>query len=155
MSNLFRERVDPVTGDSLRFSEQISWISQRIIRRWTFVIAYSLLTLLWLFFPRYFPDGLSGWNIWASYMALLIESVVGIGVFGISMRDHLMLKKIEASARVSEENGENLRRLHDELIAHVKVSEQRHDHALAHLVALMEHHGVEPPISTVERAVND
>ncbi len=145
MSSLFRDRVDPVTGDTLRFSEQVSWISQRIIRRWTFVLAYSLLTLVWWLVPRWFPDGLAGWNYWASYMALLIESVVGIGVFGISMRDHLMLKKIEASARVSENNGENLKKLHDELIAHVKASERRHDHALAHLTALVEHHGVEVP----------
>lgn len=165
----FRDRLDPKTGDVLAPSEQFSWAVQRVMRRWTFVAAYSALTLAWWLVPRYFPDGLAGWNYWASYMALLIESAVGIGVFGMTIRDHLTLREIKRGVEVSQANGERLASLHEDLLAHVAASESRHDDAIAtmsggfealarHLSEQMDNisaHGKPASVRAVERTADD
>ena len=82
---LFRkEHTDPSTGDTIGRSERLSLFAQAIMRKWAFVFAYSALTFFWWTHPTLFgdhPGNDARWQDWASYMALLIESLVGIGMF--------------------------------------------------------------------------
>lgn len=105
--------VDPVTGDTLRLSERFSRAVQAIIRRWSFIGAVTLITLAWWTWPALFHDrDLAGWNRAASYLAILIESVVGIGVFGQTLRDAVVIRTI---LRMEREHGDLLRRLVDDM----------------------------------------
>lgn len=93
-----REAVDPVTGDRLRPSERFSRFMQAIIRRWSFIGVITVITIIWWSHPDLFRDkDLIHWNLGASYMALFIESVVGIGMFGQTLRDAVILRKVNAS----------------------------------------------------------
>ena len=108
--------LDPLTGDLVTTSERISLAVQAVMRQWKFVLAYTILTVFWWYHPHWFGDtaALSHWQDWASYMALLIESVVGIGMFSWARRDSIVLRKIhklEHQAGQSEENAHIL--LHD------------------------------------------
>ena len=92
-----KPRQDPVTGDLLTPAEQVSWRIQGVIRNWNFLIVVLLLTaicwatnnaaiLLW-------------WNLSASLLAIVIESIVGLAMFGQTRRDALVLREIRAIAR--------------------------------------------------------
>lgn len=95
---------DPVTGDPLTRSEMVSWYAQAIIRRWAFIVGYSLLTFgVWLFGTTM---AVQWWNYSASWLALVIESVVGIAMFGQVRRDALILRELREMARKHEELSE-------------------------------------------------
>lgn len=98
---------DPVTGDELTLAEEASWKMQGIIRRWTFVVVVTLLTIAvwtyvgvsagWSLRSGALAD-LTWWNLSASYLAILIESTVGIAMFSQTRRDAVKIRKIEAIA---------------------------------------------------------
>lgn len=83
---------DPVTGDQLTRGEWISWKIQGIIRNWTFLLLITLTTIIVWSLDN--PTGLTWWNLCASYMALVIESVVGIAMFSQTRRDALVIREI-------------------------------------------------------------
>lgn len=92
---------DPVTGDILTKGEKVSWLIQGVIRRWTFLIAVTLVTaLVW---STRNPDALVWWNLCASYLAIFIESVVGLAMFGQTRRDAVVLREIRTLAQRIEE----------------------------------------------------
>lgn len=86
-------RRDPVTGDQLTRGEYVSWVVQGIIRRWAFLGVFTLITLIvWL------TDNsiaLTWWNLGASYLAIVIESIVGISMYSQTRRDAVILRAIE------------------------------------------------------------
>jgi hypothetical protein len=92
-----RPGVDRQTGDQVTGGERFSLLVQAVMRRWAFVLAYTALTITWWYRPHDFGDSssLSHWQDWASYMALLIESVVGIGMFSWARRDSRVLRTVE------------------------------------------------------------
>lgn len=97
MFRIFKTRVHPVTGDDLSFSDCVSWFAQGLIRRWAFIILITLLTATVWFMSKGNTSSpvLEWWNLAASYMALLIESIVGIGMFSQTTRDALILRKMD------------------------------------------------------------
>ena len=89
---------DPYTGDQLTFSEMMSWNIQGVIRRWAFIGSITVATIICWTIDT--PRVLLWWNFAASYSALLIESVVGIAVFGQMRRDAQVVRD---SARIIQE----------------------------------------------------
>lgn len=88
---------DPVTHDPLSRAEAMSWLAQSIIRRWRFIIGYTLVTFtVWAVGS---PPVLGWWNYTASWLALVIESVVGIGVYNMSRRDAVILREVRAETQ--------------------------------------------------------
>lgn len=86
----------PILGDELNFSDRVSWRAQGIIRRWTFIVTVTLVSVFWWLQPGLFHDpNLTKWNAGASLMALIIESVVGIGMFNQTTRDALILRRLD------------------------------------------------------------
>ncbi len=101
--------TDSMTGDTITRSERLSLLAQAVLRRWSFVLAYSVLTFLWWIHPTWFGDHPGNdirWQDWASYMALLIESLVGIGMFGWARRDSVILRRLLAMERAAEQRDE-------------------------------------------------
>lgn len=112
-----KEHIDPNTGDPITRSERMSLFAQAVMRKWSFVLAYSVLTFFWWTHPQVFgdhPGSDARWQDWASYMALLIESLVGIGMFGWARRDSVFIRKLYALERASEQRDEA-----DRAITHV------------------------------------
>ena len=106
---LRKHHVDPFTGDAIGRSERLSLFAQSILRKWTFVLAYTALTVLWWTHPHWFgdhPGDDARWQDWASYMALLIESLVGIGMFGWARRDSQVLRRLYQMERAAEQRDE-------------------------------------------------
>ncbi len=109
--------LDPLTGDLLRPVERFSLFVQGRMRQWRFIFLYTGLTAAWWARPVWFGDTSSytKWQLGASYMALLIESVVGIGMFGWARRDSVVLRKVHAlevaAEAVTVRDAEVLRKL--------------------------------------------
>jgi len=78
------------------------------MRKWRFVFAFTLLCVVWWIEPSWFGDNRSyiKWQLWASYSALLIESIIGIGMFGWQRRDSLVLRRIEVLERAAGQRDE-------------------------------------------------
>src|SRR5260370_14585270 len=84
---------DPVTGDALAWGEELSWLMQGIIRRWTFLILITIVTgAVWIWGS---PHALLWWNLAASYLAILIEGTVGISLYSQTRRDAVILRHLE------------------------------------------------------------
>ncbi len=97
---------DPVTGDELSAGEHVSWMIQSVIRRWSFLITFSLLTLLAWALSLFLPGGgaiLVWWNLIASYMAIVIESIVGLAMFNQTRRDAVIIREVRTLARQHEQ----------------------------------------------------
>jgi len=95
---------DPVTGDQLTFGEELSWLAQGVIRRWTFLGLITVGTVVCWF-------GFGGrlqfqWNLAASYLALLIEGTVGIAMFSQTRRDAVILRSIHKTVKLLDEVSE-------------------------------------------------
>lgn len=115
-----KQHRDPVTGDVLTIGEWISWKIQGVIRRWTFLIFITLVTIVVWSLNN--PIGLTWWNLGASYMALVIESIVGLAMFSQTRRDAVALREVRAIsqrmervlAHLEHEEEEELRLLYEE-----------------------------------------
>lgn len=86
--------TDPATGDTLTTGEWISWHVQGIIRRWTFLILITAVTIM--VWSTNSTVALQWWNLGASYLALVIESIVGIAMFSQTRRDAVVLREVRA-----------------------------------------------------------
>ena len=94
-----------ITGDPLRLSEYLSWKSQGIFRSWWFVIIFTTITFTWLAVPVWFHDLGRLWlNYYLSYLAVLVESIIGIGVASQSMRDAVILREIKKLGKQDTEH---------------------------------------------------
>jgi hypothetical protein len=84
----------PITGDTIGLGEHLSWLIQSAIRRWAFVLIVTLATAVcWVIDT---PTVLTWWNFSASYLAVLIELVVGISMFSQTKNDAKVIRKILA-----------------------------------------------------------
>lgn len=100
------DATDPVTGDHLTAGEMASRAIQRIMRRWAFLGVISLVTFVcWVL-----GDATRvWWNYGASYAAIVIESIVGMFFFGQSLRDAVIIRRLE---RLEREHGDMLRAIY-------------------------------------------
>lgn len=82
---------DSTTGDEITRTEALSALAQSVIRRWTFIGLFLAVTV-----PCFVLGGavLGWWNYAASALAIVIESVVGIGVFNMGKRDAVILREV-------------------------------------------------------------
>jgi hypothetical protein len=88
---------DPVTGDELTFAENVSWKLQGLIRNWYFIGAITVVTVVVSIIGRAWTFHLMDiWNFSASYMALFIESIVGIAMFSQTRRDAKVIREVRA-----------------------------------------------------------
>jgi len=93
----------PISGEPIGFGKFLSWKIQFLIRRWSFLGGITIVTLTCVIWGLNDVGVTTWWNVWASYMALFIESVVGIAVFeqmqadGKAIREILELEKQEIS----------------------------------------------------------
>lgn len=79
----------------LTLGEKVSWFVQGIIRRWVFLLTILFITLVcWATNNQ---TVLTWWNLSASLMALVIESIVGLAMFGQTKRDALVLRHTAAT----------------------------------------------------------
>ena len=88
---------DPVTGDILDRSDWVSWKVQGVIRRWSFLGVISIAT-----FTAWLTDNVHvilWWNLCASYMALVIESIIGLAQFSQTKRDAVIMREIRGIAK--------------------------------------------------------
>lgn len=95
-----KQHRDPVTGDQLTSGEYISWLIQGIIRRWAFLGVITFVTIL--VWATNNSAALSWWNLGASYLALVIESVVGIAMFSQTRRDAVILRHVAQTSEGQE-----------------------------------------------------
>jgi len=94
--NTLSKYKNHITGDHLKFSEYMSWKAQGIFRSWWFVVIFTTITFTWLAVPVWFHDPARLWlNYYLSYIAVLVESIIGIGVASQSMRDAVILREIK------------------------------------------------------------
>ena len=99
-------RRDPATGDVLTTGEYISWLIQGVIRRWLFLVVISIITaLVWL---TNNATALTWWNLGASYMALVIESIVGISMYSQTRRDATVLREVRTIGQRIEQLAEKI-----------------------------------------------
>jgi hypothetical protein len=92
---------DPITGDSLTLQEYISWKIQGVMRNWFFLITITIATIIaW---STNNITILNWWNLAASYLALVIESIVGLAMFRQTLRDACIIREIRSiSQRVDK-----------------------------------------------------
>ena len=102
---------DPITGDPLTLTEWISWRIQAVIRRLWFLVSFTILTLL--VWSTNDPTVLLWWNLAASYLAIFIESVVGLAMFGQTRRDAVILRHIQQQTSHIERLTEQIRSLEE------------------------------------------
>lgn len=96
-----RKFIHPETGDVLTFSELISWKLQGLIRNWYFIIIWTIGSTLWWSFPTWFQDthAFTKWQLVASWLAVTIELVIGIAMFGQTKRDALIIRELRKLTR--------------------------------------------------------
>lgn len=89
--------TDPVTGDKLTRGEWVSWGVQRVMRRWAFLGAITLVTVIcWA--TR--NDGvLLWWNLCASYAALVIEGITAMALINQTLRDARVSRETRSLVR--------------------------------------------------------
>lgn len=87
--------TDPVTGDEYGLEEHIAWRASSVIRTIWVIIFISLVTLAIMIQGQVWTEPLPViWNYWASWWALLIESLVGLALFNQTKRDAVILREI-------------------------------------------------------------
>jgi len=100
----------PVSGEPISVGEHVSWKIQFGIRRWAFIGTITLVTLGCAIWGTFDITVIGWWNVWASYMALFIESVVGMSMFSMAQNDgriiretHALLDRVEELIREIKE----------------------------------------------------
>jgi len=85
-------QTHPITGEAIGLGEYVSWKIQNLIRRWAFILSVTAATAVcWATRNGHV---LTWWNYTASWMALFIESVVGISMYKQTQSDAAVIRKI-------------------------------------------------------------
>mgnify|MGYP003349703731 CR=1 FL=1 len=100
---LKKEFHDPATGDVWTFAEKASWLVQGVVRNWYFVFFWLFSSIIWWAEPKWFLDDPSyiHWQLWASWLAVAVELIIGIAMIGQTKRDAAILREIKKLDRKS------------------------------------------------------
>lgn len=135
-----KQRQDPITGDSLTTGEWISWKIQHLMRRWAFLGLITLLTIVcW---ATNSAAVLTWWKLGASYLALVIESIVGMAMFNQCIRDAVVSRQTRAnSQRIEKMAGAQVEVLDrvDRVETQNHALLERQNELLERIDALLEH----------------
>jgi hypothetical protein len=94
---------DPITGDELKPLEFYTRQVQVVVRTPWFLLAFNLITIICIILGQ-----MLAWNDLASWLAIMIEWLVGCYMFGQTGRDAVYIRKI---ARLEEVNDRQLKHL--------------------------------------------
>jgi hypothetical protein len=87
--------TDEVTGDSLTFSEHVSWKLQAyVIRTWWFLVAFTLITVATVL--TFNLSVVGWWNVLASYLAIFVEAIVGRAMAAQARRDSVIIRELRS-----------------------------------------------------------
>jgi hypothetical protein len=82
-------------GEELTRSERVSWALQTSIRNFWFIGAITLITIVMGIRGHVWAlDAADTWNFCMSWLALWIESIVGIAMFNQTQRDAKVLREV-------------------------------------------------------------
>jgi len=84
----------PVSGEPIGLGEHVSWKIQFAIRRWLFIGIITAITLTCWAVGSHYTSVLLWWNLVASWLAIAIESVVGMAMFNMAQNDGKVIRKI-------------------------------------------------------------
>lgn len=114
-SDASRKRfTDPVTGDPLTMGEEVSWLLQGLVRRWSVFIAITLFTCVAWTIGRIWAQPLTDiWNLFASFWAMALETIVGIAMFAQTRRDAVIIRTIMHMEEQQAQALQHLRQLMD------------------------------------------
>ena len=83
---------NPINGDPMTFGEMAAWQLQGIIRRWWFLLGYTAITVVcWVVGGN---TVLLWWNLASSFLAIVVEGVVGRAMFAVTKTDSAVLREI-------------------------------------------------------------
>lgn len=94
--------IDPVTGDELTRLEYLVRQAQVVVRTPWFIVAFNVTTVLILL-----GHG-DLWNYFASWLAIIVEWLVGTYMFGQTGRDATIIRK---NTKLEEQNQHLLERV--------------------------------------------
>jgi hypothetical protein len=90
-------KCDPVTGDLLTRSEIVSWRLQQTIRNFWFIGTITAVTIIMGIRGHVWDlESVDAWNFCMSWLALWIESIVGIAMFSQTRRDAKAIREVKA-----------------------------------------------------------
>lgn len=93
------EHIDPRTGDTLSDGEWVSWQFQHVLRRWPFLIATQVITLVCWIAGAFIPLVLVWWNVGASDLAIIIEGITAMALINQTIRDAVVNRSILKDVR--------------------------------------------------------
>lgn len=98
MVKFFKTSIDPITGDTVTFSERMSLLAQSTVRRWSVTLIHIAFSLFWWarFWNHGFSDPVNMWMAMYSLIAVVNENVIGIGMAGQAKRDAVILRHINS-----------------------------------------------------------
>lgn len=86
-----------------KLSFKVSYFLQSIIRRWEFPL-FNIAFSLWFWYHFHlFGDPAIMWNQVYSLMAIVVESIVGIGMWGQANRDAKILRYVAHMFKLLED----------------------------------------------------
>lgn len=103
MQEVKRTYTDPVTGDVLSRLEYLTRQVQVVVRTPWFILGFNLLTVSALL-----AGHVDAWNFVMSWLAIIIEWLVGTYMFGQTSRDAIVTRR---NARLEEQNQQLLERI--------------------------------------------
>jgi hypothetical protein len=82
-------------GEALTRSERVSWALQTSIRNFWFIGGITAVTIIMGVRGHIWTlDAVDAWNFCMSWLALWIESIVGIAMFNQTRRDAKVLREV-------------------------------------------------------------
>jgi len=94
--------INPINGDPMTFGEMAAWKLQGIIRQWWFLLGYTFATAIcWLVGG---PTVLLWWNFASSFLAIVVEGVVGRAMFAVTKTDSAVLREIRKIGKYDTEH---------------------------------------------------
>jgi hypothetical protein len=119
-----KQYKDPVTGDPLSPLEFYTRQVQVCVRTPWFIFAFNLVTLLAMLLGH-----LDSWNFFASWLAIIIEWLVGTYMFGQTGRDAAHIRRIDRIEKLILERLGGPDGLHNEPLLHAGPGEERPEHS--------------------------
>ena len=118
---------DPITGDELKRLEYFTRQIQVFVRTPWFILVFNVVTLVAMLFGHG-----DTWNYFASWLAIIIEWLVGTYMFGQTGRDAVILRKlnhiVQHTSDIAEKEASEIGEAED----HLLIEDQR-------MLAIMEH----------------